>query len=130
MLEISTRKIARVIVRGRELGAKVARWDAPGDGADADSILESRRGDATEQEIRSYIDDLNDDEKASLVAVMWIGRDSFDADELAEAIATAKQEATTPTADYLLGSPHLADHLEAGLEALGFSVEDAEDGIL
>jgi ParB-like chromosome segregation protein Spo0J len=130
MLEISTRKIARVIVRAREIDAKVARWDSPGDGADADSILESRRGDATEQELRTYISDLNDDEKASLVAVMWIGRETFDAEDLAEAIQTAKEEATAPTEDYLLGIPLLSDYLEDGLEALGFSIEEVEEGIL
>lgn len=130
MLEISPRKIARVIIRAREIDAKVARWDAPGDSVDADSILESRRGDATEQELRTYIADLNDDEKASLVAVMWIGRETFDAAELADAIQTAKEEATSPTEDYLLGVPLLSDYLEDGLEALGYSIEDVEEGLL
>ena len=130
MLEISPRKIARVIIRAREIDAKVARWDAPGDSVDADSILESRRGDATEQELRTYIADLNDDEKASLVAVMWIGRETFDAAELADAIQTAKEEATAPTEDYLLGVPLLSDYLEDGLEALGYSIEDVEEGLL
>ena len=130
MLEISPRKIARVIIRAREIDAKVARWDAPGDSVDADSILESRRGDATEQELRTYIADLNDDEKASLVAVMWIGRETFDAVELADAIQTAKEEATSPTEDYLLGVPLLSDYLEDGLEALGYSIEDVEEGLL
>ena len=32
-----------------------------------------------------------------------------------------------PTAEYLKGSPHLADHLEAGLEALGIDSSDEED---
>ena len=34
-------------------------------------------------------------------------------------------EASTPTADYLKGSPHLADHLESGLEALGIDAGGA-----
>ncbi len=36
MLEISPRKVARVILRARELGTKVARWDMPGEDADAE----------------------------------------------------------------------------------------------
>ena len=48
---------------------------------------------------------------------------------MAEAIETATHEATTPTADYLKGSPHLADHLEAGMEALGIDASDAEDDL-
>lgn len=130
MLEISPKKVAQVIVRAREFDAKVARWDGPGDSKDSDTILESRTSDATEQELRAFIEGLNDDEKASLVAIMWIGRDTFDADDLAEAIETAKHEANAPTEDYLLGIPLLSDYLEDGLDALGISVEDAEKGIL
>ena len=129
MLDISTEKVAYVIVRAREIDAKVGRWDSPGDAADAETILETRRGDATEQELRSFISDLNDDEKAELVAVMWIGRETYGPDELAEAIATAREEATTPTEDYLLGIPLLADYLEEGLSKLGIDPGDEEDDI-
>ncbi len=130
MLEISTNKIARIIVRARELEAKVGRWDRPGDEAGAESILENRPGDGTEAELRSYISDLNADEKASLIAVMWIGRDTFDAAELQEAIAQAKAEAISPVDRYLLGTPLLSDYLESGLEALGYCVEEVEEGFL
>jgi len=130
MLQISPEKIAHVIVRARELDAKVGSWDSPGDSRESDSILESRAGDATEQELRAFIGGLNVDEQASLVAVMWIGRETYGAEELDEAIDTARAEATAPTADYLLGVPLLADYLEDGLDALGISVEDAEDGVL
>ncbi|SPH24167.1 hypothetical protein DEA8626_03216 [Defluviimonas aquaemixtae] len=130
MLQIAPEKVAHVIVRARELDAKVSPWDASGDVRDADTILEARSGDATEAELREFIGNLNEDEQASLVAVMWIGRETFGADELEEAIETARLEATSPTADYLMGEPLLADHLENGLDALGISVEDAEKGIL
>ncbi|MEC8042201.1 MAG: DUF3775 domain-containing protein, partial [Pseudomonadota bacterium] len=43
---------------------------------------------------------------------------------------TAVAEATTPTADYLIGTPHLSDHLENGLEALGLSASDEEDELM
>jgi hypothetical protein len=105
MLDISTRKVAQVILYGHE----VAR---------------------AENELRGFLEALNDDELQSLIAIMWIGRGSFEAEELADAIQTAKQEANTPTADYLLGTPHFADHLESGLEALGLSASDAEEDLL
>ena len=104
MLEIDPAKVAHVAVRAREFDAKVARWDSPGDVADADTILESRSSDGTENELRAFIESLNSDEQASLVAVMWIGRDTFTAADLAEAIDTAKAEATGPTSDYLLAA--------------------------
>ncbi|NNK78195.1 MAG: DUF3775 domain-containing protein [Litoreibacter sp.] len=105
MLEISVPKIAQVILFAHEF-------------------------DRAENEMRAFIEGLNEDEQASLVAVMWIGRESFGANELEEALATARSEATTPTADYLLGTPHLGDHLEAGLNALGISATDAEEDLL
>jgi len=127
LLEISPSKVARIIIRARTLDAKTGRWDTPMDDAEADSILESRPSDATEDELRSYIADLNGDEQASLVAIMWIGRDTFTADDLEEAIDTAKSEASAPTEDYLLGIPLLSDYLTSGLEALGYVPEDLID---
>jgi len=108
MLEISTNKIARVIVRAREMDGKAA----------------------SDPSLIQYIADMNNDEQASLVAVMWIGRETYAAAELTEAIQTAKTAATAPTESYLLSIPLLSDYLESGLEALGFSVEEVEEGFL
>ena len=119
MLPISPSKIAHVIIRAREYDSGVNAWAHSG----------QRRGHGTETELAEFIAALNEDEQASLVAVMWIGRDTFGAEDLAEAILTAKRERRTPTEDYLMGEPHLADLLEAGLEALGISPEDAEDDL-
>lgn len=105
MLEISPWKVAQVVLMSREL-------------------------DRAEGELRGFIERLNEDEQASLVAIMWIGRESFAGEELAEAILTAKREATAPTADYLLGSPHLSDHLENGMDELGISLSDEEDELV
>lgn len=79
------------------------------------------------REVHDFIEALNDDEQAALVAIAWIGRGAFEPEEYAEALATAFAEATTPTADYLMGMPHLAENLEAGLEALDFDVTEAEE---
>jgi hypothetical protein len=102
MLDISNGKVVRVIFLAREFGPD--SWH-----------------------LRDYISGLNEDEQVSLVAIMWIGRDSFSADEVAEAVATARTERTAPTEDYLSGIPELPDYLESGLEALGIDVTDAED---
>lgn len=126
-MDISPNKAAYIIVRARELGVKVGRWDTPSDDADAETILESRSSDATERELKSFIRNLNDDEKAAVVAIMWLGRETFD--DYAEALSTAKQEAVGPTEDYLLGVPLLADYLEDGLERLGVDTSEIEDEI-
>lgn len=105
MLAITSDKIAEVIILAREL-------------------------DRAENEFDGFVEQLTGEEKIALVAVFWIGRGSFEASELAEAQQTAAREATTPTASYLKGSPHLADHLESGMEALGINPTDAEDDLL
>ena len=130
MLDISPEKVAHVIVRAREMDAKVSPWDGVGDDQDAESILEDRKGDATESELKAFISDLNFDEQVSLVALLWIGRGTYEPEELEDAKETAAAERVAATEDYLLGSPLLADYLEEGLEKLGISVEDAEEGIL
>ncbi|WBU64096.1 DUF3775 domain-containing protein [Paracoccus aerodenitrificans] len=119
MLEITADKIAFIIIRAREYDSGINAWAHSG----------QRRGTGIRTELHEFIEDLNDDEKASLTAVMWIGRESFDAEDLAEAIQTAKAERRVPTADYLMGEPRLADLLEAGMEALGISPESEEDEI-
>lgn len=102
MIEIATGKVVRVIMLTRQYGP--------------DSV-----------KLSDYISGFNEDEKSSLVAVMWIGRGSFEAEEFDEAKAEAQREATAPTERYLSGIPGLAEHLENGLEALGIDVTDAED---
>ena len=94
MLDISTEKVRQIVAFGHEVGR-------------------------AENELRGFLETLNEDEAVSLIAIMWVGRESFGPDEIAEALATARGEAVTPTADYLIGTPHFADHLEAGMEALG-----------
>jgi hypothetical protein len=105
MLEISPPKVVHVIYLAREAGV----------------------GDA---ELHAFIDGLNDDEKAHLTALAWVGRGAFEPEDFAEAVATAAAEATTPTADYLMGMPHLAENLEAGLDALGVDVSGEEEDFL
>jgi hypothetical protein len=105
MLEISPQKVVHVIYLAREAGV----------------------GDA---ELRAFIDALNDDEKAQLTAVAWVGRGAFEPEDFDEAVATATSEATTPTADYLMGMPHLAENLESGLDALGVDVSGEEEDFL
>lgn len=102
MLDISTGKIVRVIFLTREYGP-----DSP--------------------QLRNYVSGLNEDEQISLVALMWIGRESYAPEELEEALEMARAEATAPTEQYLSGIPNLAEYLEDGMDALGIDVADAED---
>lgn len=133
-LEIAPEKVAHVIIRAREFDAKVGAWDDSADDGDAEedpaSILESFSDDSVFQEVAAFIDGLNEDEQVNLVALAWIGRGTYEAEELDEAVATARDEAVNKTSEYLLGMPLLSDYLEEGLEKLGYSVNDIEDDLL
>jgi hypothetical protein len=58
------------------------------------------------------------------------GRSTYSVDDFEEAVETAKAEHTSPTQEYLLGIPLLADYPEEDLEKLGYSVEAAEQDVL
>lgn len=93
-------------------------------------IFQAREGDLAASELSAFIAGLNDDEKAHLTAIAWVGRGAFEPEEFREAVETAFVEATTPTEDYLMGMPHLAENLEAGLDALGIDVSGEEEDFL
>lgn len=93
-------------------------------------IFQAREGRLAEAELRAFIEGLNEDEQAHLVAIAWVGRGAFDAEDYAEALDTAFAEKSTPTSDYLMGMPHLPENLEAGLEAMGIDVSDVEEDFL
>ena len=93
-------------------------------------IYQHREGPAAAAEIHAFIDGLNVDEKAHLTALAWVGRGAFEAEDYAEAVSTALRQATTPTADYLIGMPHLPENLEAGMEAMGIDVTGEEEDLL
>ena len=101
-LDITTAKVVETIALARELDREEAEFDA-------------------------FVETLTEEEQAGLVAILWIGRGSYGAPDYEDAMNAALTEAPTPTAEYLKDSADLADHLEAGLEALGISASDAED---
>ncbi|MFA5899871.1 MAG: DUF3775 domain-containing protein [Hyphomicrobium sp.] len=133
-LEIAPEKVAHVIIKAREYDAKVGAWDdTPEDGdaeEDPTAILEDFTNDPTRAELAGFIDRLNYDEQANLVALMWLGRGTYEKDEFDEAVETARAERINATSNYLLGIPLLSDYLEEGLEKLGYSVDDVESDVL
>jgi hypothetical protein len=133
MLEIAPEKVAHIIIKAREYDARVAPVipdDGSGSDGEPDDVLEDLPSDTSRPELVQFIDALNEDEQAHLVALTWVGRGTFEPDEFNEAVETARQEKVNSTAEYLLGVPLLADYLEDGLERLGFPVEDIESDIL
>jgi hypothetical protein len=134
-LGISAEKVAFVALKAREFGAKIAPFDEgdteTSDEQDrADGVLENRADDPSLLELREAIEALDEDERTSLVALAWLGRGTYDLDEWDEARRTARGEASTPAARYLIGMPMLADYLEEGLAAFGISVSETENDVV
>jgi predicted NAD/FAD-binding protein len=134
MLQISANKVAQIIVRSRETGAKAGAWDDDADpdatDVDAETDLEEPAGDPARLELREFLAALNADEQASLIALAWIGRGTYAPGELAEAISTAKAEHGANALEYLFSLPLLPDYLEDASEQLGISAGTAEEEIL
>lgn len=130
LLTISPEKVCFLIVKAREFDAKdiVTEPDAasnPSDDRDV-SVLEDHVNDPVVQEIVSLIDALSEDEQIDLVALAWLGREDYTAQDWAEVREEAARAHNARTAAYLLGMPQLGDFLEEGLSILGYSCEDFE----
>ena len=133
-MDIALDKVRELILEARRLDVKEADTD-PDSGSNpiddgATDVLTSSEGDegtdGTEREFRGLIAAMNEDERADLLALLYIGRGDFDADEWEDAVAQAHERdaAEGHLANYLIGTPNLADLLDEGLAAFGDGVED------
>jgi hypothetical protein len=123
-----------VAVKARELDVKVAP-EEQGEGSNATDdgmaqILEDYPSDATREELKSFLEALNDDEVEDLLALTWLGRDDYTIDDWDDIMAEVRDVRERHTIDYLLGTPLLADYLESGLDAFGLSCDEFELGRL
>jgi hypothetical protein len=125
MLDLNPETICFIIAKAHEFHAKegvVLPEDASTDwGA---QMLADHADDLTFAEVKSTIDDLEPDQQAQLVALMWVGRGDFDAAEWEAAVEEARANLTAHTAEYLMGTPLVADYLEEGLTQMGYSCEE------
>lgn len=75
---------------------------------------------ASHEELVEEIDGLYPEHRYELVALMWIGRGDFAAEEWRDALALTAERADTPTSHYLLSHPMTADYIASGLEEMGY----------
>jgi len=131
MLTIPLTTVAWIILKAREFDVKDVNTggDTDFDTDDPMGVLEDRSDDPTIDELTSWISDLDEQQKAELVALFWLGRDDGDASEFPGLIEDARGQQGKGTARYLLGSPLLGDYLEEGLERLGIDTSEVESSI-
>ena len=133
MLTIPLEKLAYIIEKAREFDAEVPSDIEEGSNAaddDERQILLDTPDNPTVQELRAAIDGLNIDEREELLALVWLGRGDYDAENWSEAFGQVPQTQTQTSTEtaYLLGTPLLVDYLEEGMSALGPSLEDFQRG--
>jgi hypothetical protein len=129
-LTISPEKVCFIIIKAREYDAKDAVTEPdpgsnPADDRDA-SVLEDHEDDPVIEEMTSLINSLSEDEQIDLVALAWLGREDYKVEDWPAVREEAARAHNDRTADYLLGTPLVADLLEEGLSMLGYSCEDFE----
>lgn len=91
------------------------------------SILTDRANKPIRRELAAFINAMDDDEKAELIALTWTGRGDYSAREWRVAVAEARSRREVETSVYLLGIPLLGDYLEDGLAEFGMSCDDFND---
>jgi hypothetical protein len=126
MPDINTEKVCFVIVKARELESEDEGLEADASNPSDDKFVSVMTDDAyasVRAELAAYIDAMDEDEQCELVALCWVGRGEFTAEEWRSAVAEARGRREQPTSIYLLEDPLLASHLEYGLAEFDESCE-------
>jgi hypothetical protein len=128
MLSVSPEIICYLIAKAREFEAKedVVIPEEPFNPTDdwALQVLADHMDDMTMGEVRTILDDMDEQQRAEVVALMWLGRGDYDIEEWDQAIEDALDAQTDRTAEYLLAHPLVADQLEEGLIQHDYSCEE------
>lgn len=106
MFTIDPEKVCHIVVKARAIDA-------------TPEALEGFAGDPARRELLEFIRSLDEDEQIELVALCWVGRNTYTRDEWEEALSEAGAAQNERTAAYLARLPLLADYLEEGLAAFG-----------
>ncbi len=130
LLTTNPEKLFYITVKAREFDVKVPpegldTGDNPSDNKDLE-ILEDYADDPTYAELVSVLENLNDDEIVEVLALVWMGRDDYTADDWPEVLEQARDAHDEKAVAYLVGTPLLGDYLEEGLSQLGYSIEEYE----
>jgi len=128
-LGISLEEVAAIVDHARALHGKeeTEPEQASEDENSEAALLQETPDDMTEESLRAFIHELNEDEQASLIALAWVGRGDYGAKEWDEARAlAAERNDGHDAADYLLAMDNLGDLLAEGVATFGLSIEDVE----
>jgi hypothetical protein len=130
MLNIGLETVCFIIAKAREFQAKeqVVIPETPSSPTDdwAMQVLADHIEDMSFQEVSACVRDLDPDQQAELIALMWLGRGDYSIEEWESTLQDAMDQYREHdnTAGYLLAHPMVSDYLEEGLIAHGYSCEE------
>lgn len=117
-----------ILLKAREFDAKIDQTDPdsgsnPTDDGAADA-LEFGPKDATEAELASAIDDLNDDAQIDLLALTMVGRGDYSLEEWDDARRSAIEVGRKHARQYLTKIPMVSDFLQEGLSQFSLTIDE------
>ncbi len=127
--------LCRIVLRAREYDAQVpGEYDADEDADNVDdedegslSVLDDDINDSVEEELRSLLEDLGEDQLMEVVAFCWVGAGNYEASDWDEALQDAQEMfedgGSETLIEELLEMPMLPSVLEAGLAAFDLSCD-------
>jgi hypothetical protein len=127
--------LCRIVLRAREYEAQTpSDYDADESADNVDdedegslSVLDDSINDSVEEELRSILEDLGEDQLMEVLAFCWVGAGTYDASDWDEAVQEAQEMnedgGTEAIIDELLEMPMLPSVLEAGLAAFDLSCD-------
>jgi hypothetical protein len=133
-LRISSEKVCNLVVMARAFDVQDVGVDSDSGSNPADDgmidVLEEHGDNPVVEEVVGFVEQLDDDEKADLIALMQLGRGDGTFEDWAALRDQGFREHGDRVASYLLGQPQVSDFLEEALSQFGFSCAKFEIGRL
>ncbi|WP_421991042.1 DUF3775 domain-containing protein [Roseococcus sp.] len=100
---------------------------AMGDDDEDEPEEDDEEDEISEEMLTDYIDELNEEQQVALIALAWVGRGDYEAEEWAEALKLAAERNVKGDAStYLAGLEGLGDLLSEGVGAFGLAIEEVD----
>ncbi len=120
-LSLHPRLLQELILKTRALMAQTSELTSE-DSEPKDEIASHRflgeERDLSADEVIGLINDLDPDQQAELIALMWIGRGDMEPEEWDDALHLAVQRNSGTAAQYMFSHPLLAEYWDEGLDKI------------
>jgi hypothetical protein len=127
-LDINVEQVDYIIAMARDLEDALPRDDDDDEShrgeADNPELVKEHAYDAGYQELMGFLQTLSEDELAALVALVWVGRGTYDSDDLSTALEEARTIGAGRIPGYILSIPLLAEYLDEGSNMLRLTSQD------